>query len=182
MFNPSNLVLNLNEIMEEYTEREKETVQATQENIEDEERAKARAKPEQRVEETRKRKRGVEETEVKHSEEKESSWVSELAFFCWRDKLQHKDFIGEKGFSKWISPFQEIVEKRGWLLFCEHKALGFVDVVKELYAIMVGMKDKTVYIRGKWISFNKEQIDQTYNLNERKNGSKFKKLVKEPDF
>ena len=47
---------------------------------------------------------------------------------------------------------------------------------------MVGMKDKTVYIRGKWISFSSEQIDQSYNLNEIKNGSKFKKLVKEPDF
>ena len=47
---------------------------------------------------------------------------------------------------------------------------------------MVGMKDKTVYIKGKWISFNREQIYQTYNPNERKNGSKFKKLVKEPDF
>ena len=47
---------------------------------------------------------------------------------------------------------------------------------------MVGMKDKTVYIKGKWISFSREQIDQTYNLNERKNGSKFKKLVKEPNF
>ena len=47
---------------------------------------------------------------------------------------------------------------------------------------MLGMKDKTVYMRGKWISFSREQIDQTYNLNERKNGSKFKKLVKEPDF
>ena len=47
---------------------------------------------------------------------------------------------------------------------------------------MVGMKDKTVYIIGKWISFSREQIDQTYNLNEMKNGSKFKKLVKEPDF
>ena len=47
---------------------------------------------------------------------------------------------------------------------------------------MVGMKDKAVYVRGKWISFDKEQIDQTYNLQERKNGSKFKKLVKEPDF
>ena len=45
---------------------------------------------------------------------------------------------------------------------------------------MVGMKNKTVYIKGKWISFSREQIDQTYNLNERKNGSKFKKLVKEP--
>ena len=47
---------------------------------------------------------------------------------------------------------------------------------------MVGMKDKTIYIRGKWISFNREQMDQTYNLNERKNGLKFKKLVKELDF
>ena len=55
-------------------------------------------------------------------------------------------------------------------------------MVKEFYANMMGMKDKTIYIRGKWISFSREQIDQTYNLNERKNGSKFKKLVKEPDF
>ena len=47
---------------------------------------------------------------------------------------------------------------------------------------MVDMKDKTVYIRGKWISFSRERIDQTYNLNERKNGLKFKKLVREPDF
>ena len=47
---------------------------------------------------------------------------------------------------------------------------------------MVGMKDKVVYVRGKWISFGREKIDQTYNLQKRKNGSKFKKLVKEPDF
>ena len=46
----------------------------------------------------------------------------------------------------------------------------------------MGMKDKPVYVMGKWISFSREQIDQTYNLHERKNGSKFKKLVKEPDF
>ena len=47
---------------------------------------------------------------------------------------------------------------------------------------MVGMKDKTLYVRNKWISFIREEIDKTYSLNERKNGSKFKKLVKEPDF
>ena len=62
MFEPSNLVLNLNEILEEYTEREEETIQATQVEIEEEERAKARAEPEQPMEETRKRKRGDEET------------------------------------------------------------------------------------------------------------------------
>ena len=134
------------------------------------------------MDETRKWKRGAEETGAEHSEGKASDWVSELAFITWRDKLHHKYFIGERGFSKWISPFQEIVEKRGWFPFCEHNSLGFVDVVKEFYANMVGMKDKTIYIRGKWISFSRKQINQTYNMNERKNGSKFKKLVKEPDF
>ena len=55
-------------------------------------------------------------------------------------------------------------------------------MVNEFYANMVGMKDKTVYVRGKWIFFRKEQIYQIYNLQEMKNGSKFKKMVKEPDF
>ena len=54
--------------------------------------------------------------------------------------------------------------------------------MEEFYANMVGMKDKIVYVRGKWISFSRERIYQTYNLHERKNGSKFKKLLKEPDF
>ena len=57
------------------------------------------------MEETRKRKKGVEEAEAESNEEKEGDWVSELAYFAWRDKLQHKDFIGERGFSKLISPF-----------------------------------------------------------------------------
>ena len=54
-------------------------------------------------------------------------------------------------------------------------------MVKEFYSNMVGMKDKTVYVRGKWISFSKEQIDSTYNLQKKKNGSKFKRLVETPD-
>ena len=44
------------------------------------------------------------------------------------------------------------------------------------------MKKNAVYVRGNWISFNQEQINQNYNLHERKNGSNLKKLVKEPDF
>ena len=71
---------------------------------------------------------------------------SKRFYFTWRDKLQHRDFIGKRGFNKLISPFQEIVESKGRHLFCEHKAPGFVDVVKEFYANMVGIKDKTVYV------------------------------------
>ena len=55
-------------------------------------------------------------------------------------------------------------------------------MVNEIYANMVGMKDKSVYVRGKMIAFNREQIDQAYNLNEKNNGLKFKKLLKELDY
>ena len=88
-----------------------------------------------------------------------------MAYIAWRDKLQHRDFIGERGFNEWVSPFQELVESKGWHLFYEHKAPEFVDVVKEFYSDMVGMKDKVVYVKGKW-----------------KNGSKFKRLVEAPDY
>ena len=47
---------------------------------------------------------------------------------------------------------------------------------------MVGTKDKSVYVRGRWVSFSKEHINQTFNLKERKDGSKFKRLVEEPNF
>ena len=65
MSESSNLVPNLNEIMEEYTEREEEVVQATEsETRQEKERVEARAEHEQLVEETRKRKRGAEEVRV----------------------------------------------------------------------------------------------------------------------
>ena len=105
-----------------------------------------------------------------------------MYYIACRDKLQHRDLIGERGFNKWVSPFQELVESKGWNLLCEHKAPRFVYVVKEFYANMVGMKDKVVYVRGKWIPFGREHIDQMYNLRERKNGSKFKRLVEVPDY
>ena len=95
--------------------------------------------------------------------------------------MQYKYFIGEKVFSKLISPFLETIEYRGWHLFCEHKAPGFVDVVKEFYSNTLDLREKICYVKGKWISFNKEKMDETLNLKERKNGSKFKKLLKELD-
>ena len=91
--------------------------------------------------------------------------------FHWRKRLQQVDLT---------------IPRNSWeqrmVYLCEHKAPRFVDVVKELYSNMLGMKDKIVYFRNEWIFFSREEIDKAYNLNERKNGSKFKKLVKEPDF
>ena len=88
MSEPSNLVPNLNEIMEEYVESEEEAVQLTQvETWQEEERVESIAEVEQPAKETRKRKRGAEEAGAEGREEKASDWVSELAYFAWRDKL-----------------------------------------------------------------------------------------------
>ena len=65
------------------------------------------------MEESRKRKRGDEEARAEISGEKVSDLVSDMAYIAWRYKLQHGDFIGERGFNKWISPFQELVESKG---------------------------------------------------------------------
>ena len=50
------------------------------------------------------------------------------------------------------------------------------------YANLVVAKEKTVYIRGKWISFSRGHIDQIYNLKEKKNGFKFKRLLEATDY
>ena len=42
-----------------------------------------------------------------------------------------------------------------------------------------GVREKTVYVTEGWISFNKEKINEPFNLKEQKDGSKFKKLLKE---
>ena len=114
MSKSSNLVLNLNEIMEEYAEDDHEAIQATQSKLEREKvRAKERAEPKQSAKETRKRKRGAKETSVEQTKEKARDWVLEQVYVTWRDKLQHIDFIGERGFNKLISPFQEVIESKG---------------------------------------------------------------------
>ena len=52
-----------------------------------------------------------------------------------------KDFIGKRGFKKFISPFKEIIEKRGWTFVSQHFPSGFVALVREFYANLRDRKD-----------------------------------------
>ena len=70
---------------------------------------------EQTVEESRKRKRGNEK--AKSSKQKASDWVSDMDYISWKEKMQYRNFIGEKGFNKWVSPFQELIESKDGIYF-----------------------------------------------------------------
>ena len=56
-------------------------------------------------------------------------------------KTLKKGFIGERGFKKFIPPFKEVIEKRGWKIICEHMPLGHAALVREFYDNMVGRKE-----------------------------------------
>ena len=58
---------------------------------------------------------------------------------------------------------------------------GFSTLVREFYANMVGMREDAVYVRGVWVPFGHKRINEMFKLKELKHGSKFKKLVENPD-
>ena len=95
--------------------------------------------------------------------------------------LADKGFICERGFGKIISFFSEIIEKRGWESFCAYTTPGFFALVREFYANMMGMKEDTVFVRGVWVPFGDKRINEMFKLKELKHGSKFKKLLENPN-
>ena len=43
------------------------------------------------------------------------------------------------------------------------------------------MREDSVYVRGVWVPFGHKRINEMFKLKELKHGSKFKKLVENPD-
>ena len=54
-------------------------------------------------------------------------------------------------------------------------------MVREFYSNMVGRKDNTVYVRGVWVPYGAQAINQVYGMVGHKHGSKLKKLLENPD-
>ena len=118
----------------------------------------------------------------KEATEDDKDFISKEAQELWNKILFDKEFMCERGFGKLISPFSEVIEKRGWGFFCEHKALGFSALSREFYANMVGMKKDSVYVRAVWVPFGDRRINEMFKLKDFKHGSKYKKLVENPNY
>ena len=86
----------------------------------------------------------IEEEEI----ESDKDFVSAEAKDLWNRLLADKGFVSERGFRKMISPFSDIILKRGWECFFAHTAPGFFALAREFYANMVGIREDSVYVRG----------------------------------
>ena len=161
--------------MEEYTELENQTDQGFEVTIRQvEERDDDNEENHQTVDELRKRKRGADEARARNL-------ISEKAASLMEESLKNRGFIAERGFKNIISPFAEVLERREWQLLAEHKDSGCASLVKEFYANMVENEGRRVYVRGQWVEFSIAKINILFNLSVQKNGSKFKKQLKEPE-
>ena len=112
--------------------------------------------------------------------ERAKSFISEKAAALMEGSLKDRGFIVERGFKKVISPFAKMLEKRGWHLLGEHREPSYASLVKEFFANMVEKDGKRVYFKGQWVEFSREEINILFNLRVQKDGSKFKKQIKEP--
>ena len=176
-----NLVPNLSEMMNEYAYGEEEVHLEPQPGTVITEEPEAHPEAGEPANEGRKAKR---QRSVRHNEEAESEgdkdFVSTKAHALWNKLFADKGFISERGFGKLISPFSEIIEKKGWDFFCKHKAPGFAALAREFYSNMVEMKEDSIYVRGVWVPFGHKKINEVFQLKELKHDSKFKKLVQKP--
>ena len=172
MAEPSDLTPNQEEVMEENVQPEEEN---RQEEATEGMPAEAPERPTVPEERADKGKGKVTEEEV-------DDFVSEEAHSNMWKYYANKGFVAERRFKTPITPFKELIEKRGWGTLCAHRRAGYVAVVREFYSNLVGRKDNTVYVRGVWVPYGAQAINQVYGMAGQKHGSKFKKLLENPDF
>ena len=156
MAEPSTLIPNLNEIMEEHAQPEEEVhLEPTEEvHLEPTEEVHLETTEENRPSEQQEVQQVVRQQKRKgkerrrEQEEEEDEFVSEEAHSLWKKHFSGKGFIGERGFSQLISPFKELIEQRGWEKFYKHYKTGYAAIVREFYSNLVGRKENSIFVRG----------------------------------
>ena len=98
------------------------------------------------MKESRKRKRGVDEAKVEQRKDRARNFILDKAAALMERSLKDRGFIAERGFKKLISPFVEMLEKRGWQSLGEHKEPGCTSLVKEFFANLVENEGKKIYV------------------------------------
>ena len=108
--------------------------------------------------------------------------MSEEAYSNWKKHYANKGFVAERRFRNPITPFKEMIEQRGWEALCTHQKSGYAIVVREFYSNLIGRKDNTMFVRGVWVPYGAKAINEAYRMAGHNHGSKFKKLLENPNF
>ena len=171
MAESSDFVPNLEEIMKKYVPPKEETRQEEpMEKI-----------PTEALEAPAVSEEGTNKGKGKAREEEVEEFVSEEAYSNWKKHYSNKGFVAERRFRNSITPFKEMIEQSGWEALCAYQKSGYAAVVREFYSNLVGRKDNTVFVRGVWVPYGAKAINEAYRMAGHKHGSKFKRLLENPN-
>ena len=104
----------------------------------------------------------TEEVEVERGEAR--VFLSNKGAEAFEKSLAKKGFKEERGFKKQVSPFKEVVERRGWKAVCKHVKPGKRALVKEFYVNLGEIRNLTGHVSGRWVHFGERSISHMFGL------------------
>ena len=79
---------------------------------------------------------------------------------------RNRTFIKEKGFEHANDLFMKNIATKGWNELCKPPKPTTILVVMEFHANLVDQGLERVWVRGKWVPFDNDNINAFYNLPE----------------
>ena len=84
----------------------------------------------------------------------------------FKNSLQSRRVIAERGFAIPNAYFERVLQQKGWEKFASHPPVGIGCVVREFYTNVLHHYEHTCFVRGKWVPFGPESINNFYGLGE----------------
>lgn len=94
--------------------------------------------------------------------------MNEASYEWYVRYIKNKNFVKEKGFSYAGETFQKVNDERGWNTFCEKPTKTCALIVKEFYVNLNGKVENDIYVRGKQVHLNIDEIHKDMSWSELK--------------
>ena len=93
-------------------------------------------------------------------------FISREAERLYHELLCIRSFVLERGFPTSNTFFNFTIQTKGWQTLCALSTPGVALVVREFHSNLRFRVGTTVFIRGRWIDFGAQAINQIYQLRE----------------
>ena len=84
----------------------------------------------------------------------------------YNSSLRTRKVIPKRGFTVPNAYCERILHHKGRATFISHPTAGMFQVFREFYVNVLFHQDHTCWVRGKWVSFNPQTINEYYALPE----------------
>ena len=96
--------------------------------------------------------------------EDQCRFISQEAERLYHEPLCNRSFVLERGFPTSNAFFNFTIQTRGWKTLCAPLTLGGALVVREFHSNLRFRVGTTVFVRGTWVDFGAQTINQIYQL------------------